>query len=179
MPNYSGSSKSHATRRSEPSRVPAWVWLFTGAVLGAFVMFLLHLSEIQTAPSTTPPAVEQTADKPQQKPRFDFYELLKDSDIPVLQNKNDAGNELESQPQQTVEYLLQVASFKSKEDAEQLRASLLLLNLEAYTEDAKIRNGEVWHRVIVGPFLSKSKLSKARSILLSNRHEALVLKRQI
>ncbi len=178
MPNYSGSSKSHATRRSEPSRVPAWVWLFTGAVLGAFVMFLLHLSEIQPQAPTTEQETSQAEEKPKQKPRFDFYELLKDSDIPVL-TQEEPEESATSEPKQKTEYLLQVASFKSKEDAEQLRASLLLLNLDAYTENAKIRNGEVWHRVIVGPFTSKSKLSKARSILLTNHHEALVLKRQI
>ena len=71
-----------------------------------------------------------------------------------------------------------MASFKSKNDAEHLRAQLILLNLTAQTERAKVRNGGVWHRVLVGPFTSRSKLAKARSTLLSNNHEALVLKRK-
>lgn len=170
-------SQAQASRAKEPSRIPAWVWLFTGAMLGAFVMFLLHLSD--SAPSKEPPAKPNTSQKEDiQKPRFDFYELLKDSDIPIL-SKPKANKENSGQaPAPSFEFLLQVASFKSMPDAEQLRAELVLLNLEAYTERAKIRNGETWHRVLVGPFTSKSKLSKARSILLSNRHEALVLKRR-
>ncbi|MFL0804991.1 MAG: SPOR domain-containing protein [Agarilytica sp.] len=170
-------SHSQASRTKESARIPAWVWLFTGAILGAFVMFLLHLSEV------SPQDTSYKDQKPiqqieKQKPRFDFYELLKESDIPILTESESDANEQPTQSGPEVEYLLQVASFKSKEDAEQLRAQLLLLNLTAYTENAKIRNGETWHRVLVGPFKSKSKLSKARSTLLSNHHEALVLKRQ-
>ncbi|MFT5084484.1 MAG: cell division protein FtsN, partial [Lentisphaeria bacterium] len=77
------------------------------------------------------------------------------------------------------QFILQVASFKSLKDAERVRAELILLNLEAKTETAKVRNGETWHRVLVGPFESHSKLSKARNMLLTNRYEALVLKKQI
>ncbi len=169
-------SHPQASRAKEPSRVPAWVWLFTGAILGAFVMFLLHLSETSpTQKSESKP--DQAKKEEKQKPRFDFYELLKDADIPILSSPRPK-NENTAKPSPTVEFLLQVASFKSLPDAEQLRAELVLLNLEAYTERAKIRNGETWNRVLVGPFTSKSKLSKARSILLSNHHEALVLKRK-
>ncbi|MFL0801488.1 MAG: SPOR domain-containing protein [Agarilytica sp.] len=168
--------KVQASRTTEPARIPAWVWLFTGAILGAFVMFLLHLSEV--SPGETSRETPKQTKQEKQKPRFDFYELLKESDIPILTESEHDANQQPQQNGPEVEYLLQVASFKSKGDAEQLRAQLLLLNLEAYTENAKIRNGETWHRVLVGPFKSKSKLSKARSILLSNRHEALVLKRQ-
>ncbi len=169
-------SHSQASKTKEPARIPAWVWLFTGAILGAFVMFLLHLSEV--SPRDSGNETQKADQTEKQKPRFDFYELLKESDIPILTESESGANEQSQQNGPEVEYLLQVASFKSKEDAEQLRAQLLLLNLAAYTENAKIRNGETWHRVLVGPFKSKSKLSKARSTLLSNRHEALVLKRQ-
>ncbi len=165
-----------ASRHKDPSRIPAWVWLFTGAVLGAFVMFLLHLSEIQPndADKADPTAKQ---DAPQQKPRFDFYELLKDTEIPVLDTVREPTKKNNAPATTNDEYLLQVASFKSQADADHLRAELVLLNLDAYTENAKIRNGETWHRVMVGPFTSKSKLAKARSVLLTNRHEALVLKR--
>jgi Cell division protein len=75
------------------------------------------------------------------------------------------------------EYILQVASFKNADDAEQLKVELILLNLEAQIEKARIRNGETWHRVLVGPFLSRSQRETARATLVANRYEALVLKR--
>lgn len=168
-------STSQTRKTKEPSRVPAWVWLFTGAVLGAFIMFLTRLSEIQPGQDGADASKKEAA-KESQKPRFDFYSLLKETQVPTPKvNKPKTSIPQKNSPKQ--EFLLQVASFQSIKDADQLRAQLILLNLDAYTERAKIRNGETWHRVIVGPFTSKSKLSKARSILLSNRHEALVLKR--
>ena len=73
--------------------------------------------------------------------------------------------------------MLQVASFKNNSDAERVRAELILLNLNASIETATVSNGKTWHRIIVGPFTNRSKLSKARSTLISNRYEALVLKK--
>jgi cell division protein FtsN len=55
---------------------------------------------------------------------------------------------------------------------------LLLLNLVVTIEKVKARNGDSWHRVIVGPFKSRSKLAKARSILATHQIDSLLLKRQ-
>src|SRR5690625_1944758 len=41
-----------ARRRQPKSQVPGWVWLFTGAVLGAFVSFLIYLADVPPAAST-------------------------------------------------------------------------------------------------------------------------------
>lgn len=171
--------RSNASRRSNEPRVPAWVWLFTGTVLGAFIMFLVRLSEIN--PSTEVKHENKTVkteEKPKQSPRFDFYDLLKETQVSVPEATKEERKTAAEEAALPTEYILQVASFKASEDAERLRAELILLNLDATTEQAKIRNGETWHRVLVGPFTSRSKLSKARNTLLSNNHEALVLKRR-
>lgn len=168
---------SQAKRYREESKVPAWVWLFTGAVLGAFIMFLMHLSDIET-PQTSENTIDvESKENKRQTPRFDFYDLLKETKIPTTSSAAETLlNEGETVHEES--FILQVASFKSSSDAEQLRAELILLNLDAFTQEAKIRNGETWHRVLVGPFQSKSKLAKARSTLLTNKHEALVLKQR-
>ena len=62
-------------------------------------------------------------------------------------------------------------------DADKLRAQLILLNLDARIEKVTIRNGELWHRVIVGPFQDQSRLASARSTLVANQYNALMLKR--
>jgi cell division protein FtsN len=172
------SPRRAATRNKPESRVPGWVWLLTGAVLGAFIMFLVRLSEMPAGKSTRAPepptATKATNPAKKEQPRFDFYNLLKESEVPVPQAEEKQSATVAAEPQQ---FILQVASFKDARDAEQLRAELILLNLEAHVETAKVRNGETWHRVLVGPFESRSRLAKARSILASNRLEALVLKR--
>lgn len=164
------------------SHIPGWVWLFIGTALGAFIMFLVQLSDPRESgqKSSTSKAPNQSDNADIQ---FDFYEILKNAKVDVGSSKPKSNTSTGTGTGNTVkdndntEYLLQVASFKSMQDAEQLRAELILLNLPAMTEVANIRNGEKWHRVIVGPYISHSKLASARSKLISNKFEALVLKR--
>ena len=195
--------KAKKTRRApEPpvKSIPGWMWLVVGLAMGAFVMFLVRLADVDTvepasvaapkaAPevkATTRVAPPKAAAKPQakpqaqaqpakaepQKPRFDFYHMLKENEVPVAAPR---GGETAAKPKPERIFILQVASFKKAEDAEQLRVELLLLNLDARTEEVKVRNGEIWHRVLTGPFKSRSQLAKARSTLISNGHQALVM----
>lgn len=77
-----------------------------------------------------------------------------------------------------MEYLLQVGSFANPADADRLRAQLIMLNLDARIEKVTIRNGELWHRVMVGPFTDQARLNTARSTLVANQYNALMLKRK-
>ena len=189
-----------ARRAPEPpaKSIPGWLWLLVGLAMGAFVMFLVRLADVDTAESTAAPtpvvapavkaapekttrtAPAKTAANPQkpapkaepQKPRFDFYHMLKENEVPVAAPSGDTA-QAKAKPERI--FILQVASFKKPEDAEQLKVELLLLNLEARTEEVKVRNGETWHRVLTGPFKTRSQLAKARSTLISNGHQALVM----
>ncbi len=182
QPQRQKKAKSGPARAAPRSNIPGWVWLFTGTVLGAFIMFLTYLSDLTPPPSVSEskqavndPAPKAT-DKAAPKPRFDFYKLLKESEVVVPQDNDIAAT---NQPAERLEYLLQVASFKNAADADRLRAELILLNLEAKAEKVQVRNGETWHRVMVGPFTNRSKMAKARSILASRDLNALLLKRKI
>lgn len=204
MPQDFAKKKRSNTRPSQPrkrkkatpkSQVPGWVWLLTGTVLGAFIMFLTYLSGLNShqgpvdiksaiaelapkkASQQAPGSQEQAniPDKTTSKPRFDFYQILQESEakLPTDQQRTQTAQAPDK------EYILQVGSFKSAEDADRLRAELIMMNLEASTEKVNVRNGEIWHRVVVGPYQSRSKMSKARSTLISSNHQALVLKRKI
>ncbi|WP_439134816.1 SPOR domain-containing protein [Pseudomaricurvus sp.] len=182
----SGGSRSSKTRNSRSnskpkSQVPGWVWLFTGTVLGAFIMFLAYLAGIAPQQSNPQPmAVEAQPEqtKPQvPKPRFDFYQLLKESEVEVKQPSK-AQREAAEQQAEKQEYILQVGSFRKDSDADRLRAQLILLNLDAQVEKVTVRSGETWYRVLVGPYSDHSKMERARSILASNRINALLLKRK-
>ncbi|MEC8429713.1 MAG: SPOR domain-containing protein, partial [Pseudomonadota bacterium] len=76
------------------------------------------------------------------------------------------------------EYILQAGSFRKREDADRMRAELIMMNLDAYMETNTIRQGEVWHRVLTGPYDNRSKMAKARSILVSNDINPLLLTRE-
>lgn len=163
------------------SRVPGWVWLFTGIVTGIFISFLGYLADI--TPEPEPPAAKARA-KAQAKPaaraeeksttKFDFYTLLPEREVIVPDDPHD----VEEQPTQAIIYLLQAGSFKSAQDADRLRAKLILMGLEAKVDAVTVNSGEQWHRVQVGPFHDRSKLSKARSMLISEGIDTLLMKKK-
>lgn len=187
--DYAKKSRPQSRRRTPPKReLPAWLWLFVGSILGAFVTFLIYLWGIAPPPSSgakTKPEVAKTqpAEPKTPKPRFDFYKLLQESEVIVP--ATEAPRVIEEKPgapadpvAETMEYILQVGSFSNRADADRLRAQLIMLNLDARIEQVSIRNGEIWHRVMVGPFTDQTRLNTARSTLVNNQYNALMLKRE-
>jgi cell division protein FtsN len=187
-------SRDYAKKNRSPNRrrapakppVPGWVWLLIGGILGAFIMFLVYLADVVPQPTTQEKPVVQkpkvtrteTEEEKVPKPRFDFYKLLQESEVivPATEPAQTVEKIVETQPD-SMEYILQVGSFRNNVDADKLRAQLILLNLDARIEKVTIRNGELWHRVIVGPFQDQSRLASARSTLVANQYNALMLKR--
>ena len=72
----------------------------------------------------------------------------------------------------------EILSVEPHPDADRLRARLILMGLEARMEQVSAASGDIWHRVQVGPFSDRSKLSKARSMLISEGIDTLLLKRK-
>jgi cell division protein FtsN len=191
MPRDYARKTRPAPRRKAPPRrqLPGWLWLFIGGILGGFITFLVYLWDIAPPPSQvvktpaateTPPTAEVDSKTP--KPRFDFYKLLQESEV-IVPATEPVQPTAETPRPKTVsqtpadEFILQVGSFASEADADRLRAQLLMLNLEARLEKVTIRNGEIWHRVVVGPFTDQARLNSARSTLVNNQYNALMLKR--
>lgn len=157
-------------------KAPLWAWLLIGIFVMGFALFLAQISnkDSSKAPAKTSlPTPKKTAKNNDSQVRFDFYKILKGHEVKVdervIENTPNKSN--------TVSWL-QVASFRNIADADQLRAKLLLVNLNASTEETTNKKQEVWHRVMVGPFTSRSKLAKARSILASNNMNSFVIKRK-
>ena len=158
----------------KPKGVPGWVWLLAGIMIGSLATTLIKLADV--VPENTAQRPNKAAQTTKKEPRFDFYDLLRESEV-IIPN-NEALPKIESTTAQSSVYLLQAGSFKHVNDADSLRARLLLLNLEASIEKVSPRPGETWHRVLVGPFSSSSKLASARAKLASNQIESLLLKRK-
>lgn len=185
----SRSGRASGARRVTPrhgSQAPGWVWLFTGTALGLFIAFLTYLAVVDPqqpaagAPAPVIAKAQPAATKPEvPKPRFDFYQLLKENEVEVKEPP------LPARPNQPVEqladqqeFILQVGSFRSDADADRLRAQLILLNLDAQIEKVSVRSGEIWYRVLVGPFGDRPSMERARNTLASNSINALLLKRK-
>ena len=176
--------KPQAKRRPAPkSQVPGWVWFFTGIVTAVFIYFLAYLTDITPTakPDTDKPVAATkkqtpaTSNEPETETKFDFYTLLPEREVIVPEPR--PSSEADSEP--LYQYILQAGSFRNAEDADRLRAKLLLLGMEAKVEAVKSDNGDVWHRVLAGPYTSRSKMSKARNTLANERIDTLLLKRKI
>lgn len=189
--DYAKKSRPQARRRTPAKReLPGWLWLFVGSILGAFITFLVYLWGIAPPPgsSSSKPKITKTepAEPKTPKPRFDFYKLLQESEVIVPATEAPhADDPRTSKPNAIIEpgtdnmeYILQVGSFSNRTDADRLRAQLIMLNLDARIEQVSIRNGEIWHRVMVGPFTDQTRLNTARSTLVTNQYNALMLKRE-
>ncbi|WP_438951315.1 SPOR domain-containing protein [Porticoccus sp.] len=180
-----GRRNSGNVRKKSPSRqtLPGWLWLLAGILVGILVTFLLQAPD-QTAPEV--PVVKPVEEESSVKPRFDFYTLLRetevivpDSSVPqVEETPVDPASSTPTTPTVKEVFLLQVGSFKSNRDADSLRARLLLLNLSASIEMVSPRPGETWHRVLVGPFANRAELASARESLSGNGIDSLLLKRK-
>lgn len=110
---------------------------------------------------------------PQENSEFQFYTLLNEQEVVVSEAEAVAAA---SETEQTI-YWLQVSSFKNQEDADALRASLILLNLDAEISPVNVQ-GTLWHRVMVGPFHSRTDRASAMGVLIDNNYRPLSIERK-
>ena len=166
------------SRNTAPAQSPRWLWLLSGFLLGVLSMGLIQLWKTpqQDISQAIDDVIGITPAK-DQKPQFEFYDQLRDAEIVVPDSPPDALRKSGPQKGQDEVFILQAGSFKNFQDADSLRVSLLLLNLNAQVEKTHSSKGGTSHRVLVGPFQSSSKLAHARSTLLQNGIDNLVLKR--
>lgn len=164
-----------SSKKQESPQAPRWLFFVAGVLTTVFAQFIYHLALVDTdiKEDIVEPAkesLEEVVEKPTEVV-FDFYEKLKEDEVKV------SDEVVEQREQEDYNYALQAGSFKSKTDANQQRAEIMLLGLNAKIEARKSESGTLWHRVIVGPFTSRSDLHKARSILIQNEMPTMKIKR--
>jgi cell division protein FtsN len=108
-----------------------------------------------------------------EKPRFEFYKILPGNEEPVTEKQFEKAAK---QPSLKDKYYLQAGSFKDREDAENLKAKIAMLGMEAYVQSADLSEKGMWHRVRVGPFTKIDAINKARSSLLQSDIKANLIK---
>lgn len=143
-----------------------------GVIASVAVFMLLQdrgNTETNTGNTPAPSVAEEDSGSSTQ---FDFFTLLPEQEVIVPEEEAAAANPIEQ-----VSYILQAGSFKRSQDAERRRAELLLLGMEAKVESVRA-NGDTWHRVYVGPFDRRGEMSSARSRLISEGIDTLLIKRR-
>lgn len=184
-------------RRKKPARksqgAPAWMWLFTGVLIGLGLAYYLWSkgyipqpgiekttgeSAVQSSPADDEEVAPASSDTP--KSRYDFFTVLPEMEVVVPEQELAR----KSQPAETTtvktdtgSYLLQVGSFRENSDAEQMKARLALLGITARIQAVTV-NGATWHRVRVGPVDGARQADAMRNQLANNGIESLVMKNQ-
>lgn len=184
------------TRRKTSAGIPAWLWLLGGILIGMGLALVLvlkgYLPELkQHLPSvdSTPPGTSESAlledestevPKPK-KPRYDFFTVLPEMEVVVPEQElSRQADKAEPAPATAAEadqdrYILQVGSFRSAADAEQMKARLALLGSMATVQTVTV-NDQTWHRVRIGPFEGARKADEMRRMLSDNKIDTLVMK---
>jgi cell division septation protein DedD len=171
--------KYRAQRKPKKKPLPAWLWLLTGLLLGAFIFGLVWLrgqsqdagggwvgaqpDRLPQGPVSEKPTAEVP---PPPKPRFDFYDLLPKMEVVVPDEELDAppvpSPVSPAESSGPSRYLVQVGSFRAAEDADRLKAQLALLGFEARVVPARIDNRQMRYRVRLGPHVGKDAVNTVR-----------------
>lgn len=119
-----------------------------------------------------PAAPEQPAQTTDGKQRFQFYKILTDQQKttpvapPAQADQTRTADKTQAAPYEP--QILQAGSFPNINDAENLKAKLALLGVEANIQTAAIKDKGVWYRVRLGPYKSADELNRARGFLKQN-----------
>lgn len=156
----------------------------------------------QDSHSTTASA---TATASASQPKFEFYRMLPDLEVDVpegayqstpkpepepepesesedQQHKQSAADAVSTEsrsaaikPADKSHFLLQAGAFKQAKQADQLKARLALLGLEANVQAVQVGD-TTWHRVRLGPFVDQDRAEHVRTRLGRKQIEAIVVR---
>ncbi len=184
-PRKKTASATRRTGKQRPQKAaatPGWAWALAGLALGLFVAFLVYLNEHRPARQSTASAESASRGKASagknatEKPRFDFYTILPEQEVVVPERSLEEERQNGAGEREKARYLLQAGSFRTLSQADSLRARLALLGVEASIETVRVRGGETWHRVRVGPFNSVREVAKIQERLRRKEIQTLRVK---
>ena len=112
------------------------------------------------------------------EPKFDFYKILpnKEVNISEWESVEDEVDTPAPEPNQPSMFVLQVGSFTEFNAADEIKAKLALLGINADIQRVVINGQDIRHRVRIGPYENPDQLQQAKNRLLSNDLDFMLLK---
>lgn len=130
-----------------------------------------------------PLAADQKATEPlksaktEDKPRFDFYRILPGREETVTERQmREAAKQAGKPGAPKDSYFLQAGSFQNPADADNLKARLALMGMEANVEPANVAGKGVWYRVRLGPYTRVDEINRVRQQLTQNGVEVSLVR---
>ena len=178
--------KPEAARKGIGSGISSSLWFIAGLAIGLFVAYLIYgkYSKPQQTEECPPATVQTLLPAPIKKVEakstpFDFYKIL-----PNLK-KDYPRDEMEASRSQITDrlgneyhgpYWLQIGSFSSDNDANGLKAQLLLRGHKPLVRKINVK-GIVRFRVYTGPYKDEGSVRKAQRKLTPVYGESILLKK--
>ncbi len=162
-----------------------FIGLILGLCIAASVAWYMNTTPIPFLTKAKPP--EQAAAEPGktivkpdekttqqvEKPRFEFYKILPGAEEPMTEQQIKQAAKPGAPPEN---YLLQVGSFQNPADADNIKARLALIGVEASVEPIDLPEKGTWYRVRVGPYTKIDEINRLRQTLAQNGIEASLVK---
>jgi cell division protein FtsN len=196
-----GDLKSHG-HHPHKKPLPGYIWLLSGLAIGLFVAFLTYLDKQPSTDVSFGTAVKHelekikhqpaesdtdkpigNSEKPKQdshKPKFNFYTILPELEVLIPEEEirppeKDADTTAKNvKTGKGKQFILQAGSFRNRQDAERLKASIALLGMEASIKKVSI-DGVNWHRVRIGPVTNSRDLYHNLNLLHKNDINAIAM----
>ncbi|MBS1217076.1 MAG: sporulation related [Proteobacteria bacterium] len=126
----------------------------------------------KAVPADTTKPGEKNSKSADAKPRFDFYKILPGVDEPATdQQLRDARKSAAKES-----FYLQAGAFQNAPDADNLKARLALIGMQASIQTTTLPDRGVWHRVRIGPYRSVEELNRTRDTLKNNGIDTTLIK---
>ena len=170
-----------------------------GLLLGLFIGFLLglglaaaiaiyffktpvpFLNKVRPPEKTAVPGLTEAPKSgkvEEAKPRFDFYRILPGQEETVTEQQLKQAEQAAAKAGTPTKdaYFLQAGAFQNPADADNLKAKLALLGLEAGVEPTNLPDKGIWYRVRLGPYANVEAINQARTQLVQNGMDASLVK---
>jgi len=115
---------------------------------------------------------------PEAKPRFDFYKILPGEQPATGEQVKREAQKAPAPSGERETFFLQAGAFQNAPDADNLKARLALVGVEASIQTATLPDKGVLHRVRVGPYASIEELNRARETLKQNGYDTALVRVQ-
>ena len=175
-----------------PARFSQLNWFISGFLFGVLSVAGAYLGLVQYQSTHADKQVTgNSKSAPDKLPAFDFgfYHELAKAEVPVkvqeTSGSTSAATSIKTAPHPTaaetpqeadaaVNFLLQAGSFQNKQEADERRAKITLLNMSAEIVPGVVA-GRTWYRVQVGPFNGRSLADDARKQLSASNIDSMPL----
>lgn len=142
--------------------------------------FLKKQAESASAPAETPLSASapvtlpgKPGDTPVEKPHYDFYKILPGGDSASMP-ATDAAKPQKPAPSNKV--YLQAGAFQDPSEADNLKARLSLMGMEAGVQQIDIPGKGTFHRVRIGPFDNQQDADAAHARLAQEGIESAIVR---